>query len=309
MKYVKTGIFRILLMGLVMVTVMANAEEHKPAAKAVKGNEVVPMAMFSIGSDTYTVADYASFLQRNPTIVSLALNSDQGKVNAVKEMIAGHILRDQLFKEGLLQKKDDLTQKEVMTAYEELAKRHFPIPATPSEEKAYQYYQEHPINYGIPRMLRVSQILFKLNKGSDERVKAVVKAKAEAALARLDKGEAFDKVAAEVTENPIAKVAGGDIGFVYPREQPWMQSAIGDKKAGERSGVLESPEGYEILKIMDVREPLVTPYANVRDKVIKDMKDEEQKVLRDAYVKDLAKGIKIEILEPTLKLLMPNGAF
>lgn len=309
MKDRKFGIAVILWIGLVLAAGMLNAAESALPAQAGKAKEAAPMAMFSIGTDTYTVADYASFLQRNPTIVSLAMNTDEGKVNAVKEMIAGHILRDQLFKDGLLQKKEDLSQKEVMAAYEELAKRHFPIPATPSEEKAYQYYQEHPINYGIPRMLRLSQILLRVNKGADERVKASVKAKAEVALARLNKGESFAKVATEITENPIAKVAGGDIGFVYPRDQPWLQMAIGDKKVGEESGVLESPEGYEILKITDAREPLVTPYANVRDKVIQEMKDEEQKVLRNAYVKELAKGIKIEILEPTLKLLMPNGAF
>ena len=46
----------------------------KPAEKPPeKAAEAAPMAMFRIGTDIYTAADYASFLQRNPTIVSEAM--------------------------------------------------------------------------------------------------------------------------------------------------------------------------------------------------------------------------------------------
>jgi parvulin-like peptidyl-prolyl isomerase len=70
---------------------------------------------------------------------------------------------------------------------------------------------------------------------------------------------------------------------------------------------MQSPEGVVILELTDVRPALISPYGNVRDKVIKDYRDEQQKKVRDAYVLELAKNLKIEAVAPSIQPLFPNG--
>jgi len=288
----------------------ANEARGKAAATPAQPAGAPPrVVMFKMNDDEYTVHDYMAFLQSNPGIMRTSISSDAGKVDSVREMAAIALLKGAMFQEKLLENKPDLSRAEITRAYEDLAKRHFPIPPAPDDVKGHQYYLEHPDQYGIPSAVRLNEILFKFAPQADDRVKAQVKAKAEAALARLDGGEPFPKVAGELTENPVGKVTQGDIGYESPDTTPWMKQAIKDKKVGERTGLVESPAGYVILQVTEIKPALVSPYADVRNKVIKDMMDKEQKKLRDAYVNELAKDVKVEIIEPTLKPLIKGGLF
>jgi parvulin-like peptidyl-prolyl isomerase len=254
--------------------------------------------------------DYANFLQSHPTIVSRAVNSEQGKAEALRELVSVYLLRKAMVAEGLLNKSESSpSAKEITQAYERLAEKHFPIPPAPSEKEGYQYYQTHQGEFGIPTMVRLNQILFKIPSQADAAVQDAVKQRAEKALKRLEDGEKFSDIATELTEYPIGKVAGGDIGFVNPEEEEWMRSALKDLKTGQRTGVVKSPAGFVILQLTEIRPGLTSPYANVRDRVIKSLMDTEQKRLRDSYIKALAKDVKIEIVMPDIKNLFPKGMF
>jgi parvulin-like peptidyl-prolyl isomerase len=292
------------------------AAEPKSAAsnKAAESNEATPTPMdkplLTVDSLPVTSRDYANFLQSHPSIVSRAANSREGKIEALRELVAVYLLRKAMYAEGLLKDPQKTpSTNDITVAYEKLAEKHFTLPPNPTDKEGLEYYQTHQADYGIPDMVRLSQILFKFPRESDQAVRNAARQRAEKALKRLESGEKFAKVAAEMTENPIGKVVGGDIGYVNPDEQEWMKMALKDMKPGGRTGVVESPVGYVILALTDVRPGLISPYPNVRDQVIKELRDSEQKKLRDIYVNGLAKEANIELLTPDMKALFPQGMF
>lgn len=289
------------------------ARESSPAPGSVPGG-TVPAAkpprvvMLRIDGEEITVQDYVNFLQRNQAYVQLSM-SPEGKAGAVRAVIANVLLREDIKQKGLLPGSEKATAATLGAAYVKLAEQHFPLPPPPDENEAYQFYLDHRQDYGIPEMVRVSQIQFRIPEGAGEEQKAAARARALAALRRLEAGESFAKLAGELTENPQAKLPQGDLGFLPREGDPWLTEAVQGLKVGEHTKAVESPVGYEILTVTEVREALITPYANVRNKVIQRMRAEAQAKQRDAYVKELAKTTKIEIVQEELKPLFPNGVF
>jgi hypothetical protein len=290
-------------------------EAKKPAtdtpAKATDSKELPPLEqpLITIEGVSINTQDYLNFLQTNPTIISRAASSEAGKRDALQELVRTFLLRRAMYDQGLLKKdeKEPPTPGVIVAAYEKLAKQHFPAPPAPDEKTAYAYYQAHQDNYGIPGNYRLNQILIKTPSNPNPAVLKAAEERAQVALQRLTAGEKFSAVASELTESAVGKVTAGDIGYVDPAEQPWLKDQLLKMKVGDRVGPMQSPEGVVILELTDVRPALISPYGNVRDKVIKDYRDEQQKKVRDAYVLELAKNLKIEAVAPSIQPLFPNG--
>jgi parvulin-like peptidyl-prolyl isomerase len=285
----------------------AKAEPGKP----VDMKNLPPLEQPLILVDDFIInsQDYLNFLQNNPAIMSRAANTETGKAEAIRELTRTYLLRKAMYDQKLLNKddKEPPTPKTVAAAYEKLAKEHFPAPPAPDEKTAYAYYQAHQDNYGIPGNYRLNQILIKTPSNPNPAVLKAAEERAQVALQRLTAGEKFSAVASELTESAVGKLTAGDIGYVDPAEQPWLKDQLLKMKVGDRVGPMQSPEGVVILELTDIRPALISPYGNVRDKVIKDYRDEQQKKVRDAYVLELAKNVKIEVAAPSIQPLFPNG--
>ncbi|GAB6049019.1 hypothetical protein JCM19379_28510 [Methyloparacoccus murrellii] len=266
--------------------------------------------LITVDGKEITTQDYVGFLQSNPTVISRATSSDQGKVTALRELVGGYLLRRAMYDEKLLDKAGkEPSQNDIAKAYENLAERHFPLPPVPDDKAGLDYYKTHQDEYGIPDMFRLNEIYIKHPQNPDAPVLAAAKVRAEKALKRLEAGEAFADVAADITENKLGKVTRGDVGYVNVAEKPWLESALKGMGKGQRSGLIDTPAGFLILEITDIRPGLISPYANVRDKVLQTLREEEQRKLRDAYLRQLAKTVKIEVKQDGLKPLFPKGVF
>lgn len=279
--------------------------QGKPAIPEAK-----PVVLLRVNGKALTSQDYASFLQRNQVYLKPAMETQQGKAAAIRALVGGVLIKEVMMKqEGLLPNGEKSGAKEVSEAYEKLAEQHFPIPPVPDEKALFDYYQAHLEEYGLPEMVRISQVQFRFPENANATVKQQAKDRAAAALKRLEAGEDFGKLAMELTENPMGKYPKGDLGFLVRNQNPWLKEATKNLKPGEHSGILESPAGFEILMVTDIRDALTTPFANARDKVVQAMRDELQTKARDAYIKELASSAKIEIVEKDLKELFPQGVF
>ena len=273
---------------------------------------VTPMeeSLIMVDGEPVTSRLYMSFLQAHPEVMAQAAGTEEGKKNALRELVSAILLQKAMIDEGFLKKgEENPSQNQMIDAYEQLAKRHFPLPPTPDDTQAYAYYQSHQNEFGIPSMTRLNEILFKVPSGADKAVEAAAKVSAEKVLDRIKKNENFSKLATELTQNPVGKLTNGDIGFVDPDQEKWMKEAVKNLKPGEYTEILRSPGGYVVLQVSEIRPGLISPYANVRDKVIKNLRDSKQKELRDPYVRQLAKKVKIEVISNHIKPIFPNGIF
>lgn len=276
-----------------------------PAPDAMPPNYEVVMAW--VGGKKITVEQFMHYIKQDTRLVLKATKAP-GRAEILREMILDRLIEEAMRREDLLPKDRKPNAQEYLQAYQQLANRHFPkANIVPSEEELHQYYQQHPEFFGIPAMVRVGQIQFRVPENADDQVKAAVKAKAEDTLQRLRAGESFAALAEALTENPQGKVARGDLGFLQPDKDKWLQEASSGLEVGQFSEVLESPVGYEIILVQDKRDAMLAPYANVRENVLGRLRQAAHARLREEYAWKLAKDIGVTVVRPELTGAIPES--
>ncbi len=118
-----------------------------------------------------------------------------------------------------------------------------------------------------PRLeLTVRHVLFFSERWRPAPHREVARKKAEAAIARLEAGERFPEVAAELSEEPGA---AGREGLLQPgREGSWVSefwSAAFALEPGEISAVTETQYGFHVLRLEDRQ---IVPFEEARPGVV-----------------------------------------
>lgn len=156
-----------------------------------------------------------------------------------------------------------------------------------------------------------AELHFKANRKayrSERRVRAaqiVVRDgdRAEDILKRLKAGEDFDKVAREVSIGPEAG-RGGDLGFF---ERGMMPEAIDrvvfSLPVGKMSGIVKSPYGFHIFKVLDSQERGGRKFAEVKERVSDDLRKLKEAEAYERWIEGLMAKASIQIHRP-----LPNGS-
>lgn len=112
-------------------------------------------------------------------------------------------------------------------------------------------YLAHPDEANAKALVTLGHIVIRVPEQSDAARLAQLRARAEEALARIRSGQDFGQVAASYSEAPDA-LAGG---VVEPRPADRLPTlyaeAVAGLQPGEVSGVLRSPAGFHIVKLLD----------------------------------------------------------
>ena len=122
-----------------------------------------------------------------------------------------------------------------------------------TDEAMHKVYQDAIKQLGQQEEVHARHILIRAPQG-DAKASAAAKAKIEAIIARLKKGEDFVKLAKEVTEDPSGKANGGDLGY-FTKEQmvPGFSKVAFKLKKGEISGPVQTQFGWHVIKVEDKR--------------------------------------------------------
>lgn len=116
-----------------------------------------------------------------------------------------------------------------------------PAPPPPPKPKAV------PIQ---PAVMGIAQILVRVPEDSSEEEVKVLRAKAQALLARLRKGESFEAVAKASSDGPEAS-RGGDMGGRLVKDWPDLfLKAVAGVGDGQISNIIQSGNGFHILKVL-----------------------------------------------------------
>ena len=100
---------------------------------------------------------------------------------------------------------------------------------------------------------RLSHILISIPTGASETELKAVRDKTENALRRIDAGEDFGDIALSVSDGQQA-MERGDLGWRKGAEIPSLfADAVSTMKVGDNSGIITSPNGYHIVKLVDKR--------------------------------------------------------
>lgn len=142
-----------------------------------------------------------------------------------------------------------------------------------NDEQIASEYENNKANFKRPDEYKAAHIVYHTNDGQ---APEEAKRKADDALARLQKGESFEKIADEESDCPGN---GGDLGwFAEGYMVQEFEDVVFKLEFGKISEVFKTPFGYHIARLDDKKEgeyiPLEEVSKNIRQKLETENRDQ-----------------------------------
>ena len=171
------------------------------------------------------------------------------------------------------------------------------VSVTEEEERA--YYDAHPGDFATTpsvtlREITVNAEIDPVKKAASVGALEDARAKAESIKARIAKGEAFEKVAAEVSD-AASKANGGLIGPISRDEMnEELLKTISKMKAGEMTPVINIATGAQFFKLESSIESTTLPFEAARDRIADRLSSEKIGIEFKKYLQRLRAQAIIE---------------
>lgn len=167
--------------------------------------------------------------------------------------------------------KEFMTPDQVVIDYLELKKSSFFDQVTVKEDELQAAYEKETANLAEQR--RAAHILIEVN---DKVTEAQAKAKIEEIQARLAKGEQFEALAKEFSQDPGSASNGGDLGFAGPGVyDPDFEAALYALNKDQVSAPVRSTFGWHLIKLLGVEAPEVPSFASLKGKLTHELKNQQ----------------------------------
>lgn len=188
-----------------------------------------------------------------------------------------HFLRDveisdTVAKEYYQQHQSDFTKPEqVSIEYLELSLAQLSANLRFDAAELESFYKENTQSFATPKQWRVARILVKLPQDSDEEEVAVAKTKIEDFAKRIKGGEDFAVLAKRYSDDKASSKTGGRLNwFSKDAVDPVMAKSVDAlTRVGEVSEPFRTHEGFNLIKLLEVAEPQIQPFAKVKSQVSK----------------------------------------
>jgi peptidyl-prolyl cis-trans isomerase D len=167
--------------------------------------------------------------------------------------------------------KEFMTPDQVVIDYLELKKASFFDQVSVKDEDLQAAYQKETANLSEQR--RAAHILIEVN---DKVTEAQAKAKIEEIQARLAKGEKFEALAKEFSQDPGSANNGGDLGYAGPGVyDPAFETALYALAKDQVSAPVRTDFGFHLIKLLGVEAPEVPTFASLKDKLTRELKTQQ----------------------------------
>lgn len=160
--------------------------------------------------------------------------------------------------------------------------------ATVTEADTAAYYAQHPERFARPETRTARHILITVNETHAENTRATARQRGERLAFELQRHpDRFADRALRHSECPTA-LQGGQLGTVR-RGQLYaeLESALFALKAGEVSGVAESPLGFHVLLCEEITPGVQFAYEQVRDKLRVSLATRRQQTCQRDWIANL----------------------
>ena len=167
--------------------------------------------------------------------------------------------------------KEFMTPDQVVIDYLELKKAAFFDQVGVKDEDLQAAYQKEIANLSEQR--RAAHILIEVN---DKVTEAQAKEKIAQIQARLAKGESFEALAKEFSQDPGSANSGGDLGYAGPGVyDPEFEKALYALNKDQVSAPVRTDFGLHLIKLLGVEAPEVPTFASLKDKLTRELKTQQ----------------------------------
>lgn len=148
-----------------------------------------------------------------------------------------------------------------------------------TDKEIEEYYQANrDSRFHKPKEVKARQILIRIAPGADAKQKSDAQTRANRILTEARAGKDFAQLAKQESEDSTAAM-GGELGWLT-REQlpsPLNKDAFSLAK-GEISNVIESPTGFHIVKVEDIRDEKTQSLKEATAEITRTLKREKGKL-------------------------------
>lgn len=137
-----------------------------------------------------------------------------------------------------------------------------------SDAEIQTYYQAHLNDYKVENRVHVEHILFKTLGKTDAEV-ALIKQSAQKIDEQAKHGGNFEDLAKKNSEDDNSKAKGGDIGWIVAGQTvAAFEKVAFSLPKGAISDVVQTPYGFDIIKVLDKETAHTKPVTEVRDSIV-----------------------------------------
>lgn len=273
----------------------ASAQKAQKAPPSPDGEVVVA----KIGDHAITMGEVMRSMDlTNPRLKALYMSSP-GKMTTY---ITNYVNQEMLYKQAI---KENIGQREDLKANVEQYKKRLlirtltqsAIPTQIGQEDLQAYYDE---NKDDMVEVKARQLLVRANPAKNVTMEGA-KALANKIKQRADRGEDFQKIAADVLKDDVSRQMGGRVTSIRKgRFAPEIDEMIFSLSEGEISDPIELPNGYMVIKIEKAAAPV--PLQSVASMI----QSELRKNALNNYMATLKEQMNVEIYEDALKEKAPQ---
>jgi len=150
-----------------------------------------------------------------------------------------------------------------------------------SPDKIEHYYQAHQDEFKMEDQVKLRMIFLDRSKHEtgDKLAKEI--------SSKLDEGVSFAEMATVYSDESQAS-QGGDRGWVERKKlKPELDTVAFSLKPGQRSGVIEQPEGYYLILVEEMHSMHIKPLDEVRGDIERNLVVTENTRLREKWISRL----------------------
>jgi len=158
------------------------------------------------------------------------------------------------------------------------------------------FYKENTERFKQGETVHASHILIGVPQGADAATKQAARAKAQQVLKQVKAGGDFAALAKANSQDGSAQ-NGGDLGF-FPKGQmePTFEKTAFSLKPGTTSGIVETPFGFHIIKVLERRPPRTASIEEVAPQIKEFLTSQQRQSKITAFVDQAKAKSRIEIL-------------
>jgi peptidyl-prolyl cis-trans isomerase D len=211
---------------------------------------------------------------------------EQGKVNLyfirlpINNYLSEVKLSEDEIKKFYERNKDFLKEPlKVQVEYLSYPFERFSSSAQITDKEIEEYYQANrDSKFHKPKEVKARQILIRIPPGTDAKQKSDAQMRANRILTEARSGKDFAQLAKQESEDSTA-AKGGELGWVTQEQLPSPLAKIAFSLAkGEISNVIETPRGFHIVKVEDIRDEKTQSLKEATVEITQALKKEKGKL-------------------------------
>jgi peptidyl-prolyl cis-trans isomerase C len=180
---------------------------------------------------------------------------------------------------------------------ERLTKQKVYLPSRVGSQALRAYYRQNLRKFQRPERVRTRLILAAVDPKASPEEERQAREKIDKVYQQLRAGKDFATLAQQDSDD-FYRVKGGDVGWMHRGSmEPAFEKVALSLPPGQFSPPFRTSYGYNVMKV-DGREPArLMKFEEVRERLKSELEDKRFRELRRAWVGQLKKGAKVEILE------------